>query len=145
MRCAIRNGAGLCLVFSGKTMHSVWYLSNLFTKHWFLFSASLSLSLQPHLRSPILRQFTWLPGPKVSIWTRCPFLPITPPLRHVWPTGSCQNISPHLHWRPAIAWLEDTLQWLCTSRNGTVQMWNFANECEVIALDWHQWRIMSNY
>lgn len=113
-----RSGGGLC-VLSGRweyclvssPLHSVWFLSFFpwFLAHPCTKNSSLSAySAALNLQSSVFyfRQPSWGSSPdclghKMSIWTRCAFLPIPPLVRHVWPTGSYQNISPHLHWRPA--------------------------------------------
>lgn len=61
---------------------------------------SLSLALQPHFRQLSSGRSPGCLAPRCQSGPGVPFLPITPLVRHVWPTGSCQNITPHLHWRP---------------------------------------------
>lgn len=84
------------------SFHDFWH--TLVRKNSSLSAYSAALNLQSSVF--YFRQPSWGSSPdclghKMSIWTWCAFLPIPPLVRHVWPTGSYQNISPHLHWRPA--------------------------------------------
>lgn len=96
------------------TTHQIWFPATFVSGHLFygnsfcllikttqihqslllLFQCSLILGSCPQA----LHLAVWL---KVSVWARCPLVPITSLVRHFWPQGSCQNILPHLHWRPS--------------------------------------------